>query len=552
MSGDGVTIGYNARRDIGLYSFGIFINLVETWGESNFGHIRLYWIKQGAPGWTYLLAWNTWQPSGVYSWGIGGLDPNSVYLYYVEYHRRIQGLTASTVYNINNFRTLAITRANTPILIGWTSTANSLTINFVDGGGGIPGPSTFLFEVYKIGPNNPQIQNGNNISGTFVISGLDPFQEYHVYIRGYEVSWGVTSPLGIVATTKGLVGSAPTITTISQYSDKLEVYFSPSTGGAPGATKYTANYYISGTVFTGLTQLVNITSSPFTLTGLSSNTLYQIDLYPYNANWATSDQYGPGGGKTASTLKALDTTLRYIFESVTILTFFNGTDLLVDTASNNVPTTYFNGIGYSSVALYMFGTRTPVEYQINGVDVGNFFQQDRYQKVYVIPNAEANDDWNTWRESPTTDQFDDARVKWIWSTSASARNGGRSPYLWFYYTFFYNGKRSIDATINCVADDYTKIYINGRFVTSQGGRFPSVLQIKPGLNYIRAFAYNSGGAAGFKLTIIDSTTSELLASTNSDWAWSLSTSSYHSELNRLDFGSNDPESGAATFVGLVY
>ena len=441
-------------------------------------------------------------------------------------------------------------------LIGTTDT--TATVSFSSGGGGLPADP----EAYVV---NLLTENGAGLSSQFAqspftITGLSPFTNYRVAVYGYNSNWPeYTEPkvIGIGYTaqlvkTLARTGSAPTITSVSQYSDKLEVYFTPSTGGIPGVTKYTANYYIYGTVFTGLPQIREITRSPFMITGLSSNTLYQIDLYPYNDNWSSIDGYGPAGVNRTLTLKSLDLTFKYIFENKSILSFFNGTDLLVDTTSNNVPTTYFEGLAYSSVALYMFGTRTPVGYQINGVDVGNYFQQDPIQKVYIISNAVGNSYWNQWRISPTTDKFDNTGVKWIWSTSESATNNLESPLLWFYYTFMYNGVRSIDTTLYCVADDYTKIYINGKFVTSQGGKFPYV-QIKPGLNYIRAFARSTGGAAGFKLTIVDNNLpNDLLCATNGDWAWSYSTSSYHTVLNNLAFGSNDPESGSAPFVGIVY
>lgn len=395
----------------------------------------------------------------------------------------------------------------------------------------------------------PFTNNGESSrSMDIVLPSLLPGRLYHsyFYLKKYFLSsaYLTSQTYGFNETaTYGIPGSPPSITEVKPFQTSVLIYFNNSTDGTPPASFYTASYTAKGS-----NKIVNATASPFTITELDPSTTYSVTIKAYHEWWATSSA---SIVQSVTTLNAVDQSKKFAFENSSVSAFFTQNISAPLTINNNVPIlSYYNGItqssdGLSNLPLYMFGTRTKVGYQINGTDIGYIFQQDPYDSAKALTSPEAITAWNSWRIDPTNDQFESPIAKWIWIKTTDDFLVSRL--IWFYHTFYFDSDRAARCTLYVVADDYMKIYINGAFVSSQSGKFPYV-QIQPGLNYIRCIVMNTGGPAGLKLTIIDVNKNILTATNDVNWAFTMSTSSYHSILNNMEYPANTPESGTAAFV----
>jgi hypothetical protein len=79
------------------------------------------------------------------------------------------------------------------------------------------------------------------------------------------------------------VETAPTITNIVAYTDRMDVYFSTPGGGNPTLTgyKYSTD---NGSTFSNM----DSTSSPYTITGLSSGSTFNVILKSYSTTWESA------------------------------------------------------------------------------------------------------------------------------------------------------------------------------------------------------------------------------------------------------------------------
>jgi hypothetical protein len=193
--------------------------------------------------------------------------------------------------------------------------------------------------------------------------------------------------------------------------------------------------------------------------------------------------------------------------------------------------------------LYMHGTREKCSYNVTidnvKYDLGYFFQKDTFDTVqqlgsYNIPPYNMAP-WNI----PTGATGMNSNTYWIWPTSNANNSAPAKSYFWFYYTFYYNDSENL-GKIYSACDDVGKLYFNNDFIAQINGGWGSSnvpsynVTIKKGLNYLKISAYNHGDGAnpaGLLVSVVDSNNNNV-ANTNSNWAYSTSSSF---DINPLTF-----------------
>ena len=184
----------------------------------------------------------------------------------------------------------------------------------------------------------------------------------------------------------------------------------------------------------------------------------------------------------------------------------------------------------------MHGTREKCNYNttIGDVkyDVGYFFQKDAFLPVKVI-GIYYMAPWNITIGATGLNN----NTYWIWATDNAhigAPGDTNGYYYWFYFTFYYNGLEN-SGKIYSSCDNYSKLYFNNIFINDNNGGWGGStvithqVTIQPGLNYLRIAASNQGygdannNPAGLLVSVVDSNNNNV-ANTNSNWAYSTSTS----------------------------
>ena len=189
-----------------------------------------------------------------------------------------------------------------------------------------------------------------------------------------------------------------------------------------------------------------------------------------------------------------------------------------------------------------------INYSINGIDLGNNYQIDTVNYAFDLGGYGISP-WNI-----TNTRFANARL--IWNDSNGVTSSPGFIYIWFYYSFFYNGATNT-GTLFSACDDFATFYIsntsNVAINTSSGygngitinagspGGLTNSITINNGMNYIRVLAYNSnsaGGPASLLISIYDSAGNNIV-NTNSDWVYTVATYYMFGKRNASNF-SNDP------------
>ena len=148
-----------------------------------------------------------------------------------------------------------------------------------------------------------------------------------------------------------------------------------------------------------------------------------------------------------------------------------------------------------------------------------------YQKVYVLGQFGCS----PWGGSA----FPDPTANWIWYTPNAQQNApvnAGNP-VTFLYQFTMPGTNYTNVTISAMCDDRSQVYLNGNLVGavnggwgSPGTQFSAVLN--PGSNWVMASVENTGGPAGFLLSIYSQNnffwspgSKTILCNTNSAWGY---------------------------------
>jgi len=182
-----------------------------------------------------------------------------------------------------------------------------------------------------------------------------------------------------------------------------------------------------------------------------------------------------------------------------------------------------NGPLLSDSPYYMHGTRSNTGFKVNGIDIGQYFQQTlpfdgSYGYCFEI-------EYNAFG---TVANISDTDAKIIWPENTGIPQGSDgNVYYWLYYTFYYGGSANT-GTMYWRCDDAAYLYFNNAAIGNSSNTLS--ISIVNGLNYIRVAAYNGGGVGpgnpgGFYAALKDSG-GNVVAVTNSNWTWSLVPSAY--------------------------
>jgi hypothetical protein len=193
------------------------------------------------------------------------------------------------------------------------------------------------------------------------------------------------------------------------------------------------------------------------------------------------------------------------------------------TIIGNILQTFYrtNGIDIKNkFTLYIHGNIEKSYFRVNNQDIGSYLQVDNFtQAIEISQNAYNMSPWNN-------NSILLRPAKWIWNSLSAASSAPQNQYLWFYYSFYYDGLQNT-GNIHVSADNYSATYINGIFIIDSGSFSIATTQnvtILNGFNYIRISAYNagsSGNPAGLIFALYDST-STLICVTNKNWGISYS------------------------------
>lgn len=454
--------------------------------------------------WTNYYPYYNLSNRGDQSSIVGLNDDGSVNQFYTE-----MVFIISMIINITGSAPTSVTAS--------VASSTSIKISYGASTGGTPAVSAYYYTL-----------NGGSYTSAsaspFTISGLSPGGTYSVVMYAYNASWPTqyvaSSPSNSVTTYN--TGSAPSITSATPSTNSISVSFNLSTGGVPAlptttptdGTLQVNGYYYS--IDAGVTKYNAGISSPITISGLNSNTLYNILIYAYHTSWPT--QFSAAATTSATTL-AIVIGPSYYFASSTDLTSKFPT--LLNSSSNNVPNTaYLTNLAnpINKCMLYTYGTRNSVGFKINGNDIGGYFQQDSITRA-IEAGAYNIGPWGV-------SQSNLSNSKWIWNAANAASSDlPANVYIWFYYTFYYSGAQT-SGTLYASVDNVGVIYFNGnRFDIIQPngwGSHTNAVTVKNGFNYIKACAYNVGGPAGFIMSIVAG--GSQIVNTNSDWALTTSAS----------------------------
>jgi hypothetical protein len=177
----------------------------------------------------------------------------------------------------------------------------------------------------------------------------------------------------------------------------------------------------------------------------------------------------------------------------------------------------------NNFTLYMHGTVLPTSFfRTNNTDFGNLLQVDNFTSAIELSPT------NTYNMGPwNNNETKLAPAKWIWNITGAASSAPANIFLWFYYSFYYNGNQN-QGTIYIAADNFSTTYINGGTGIVSNDSFTTRTSVTftmlNGFNYIRTSAYNGGSTnnpAGLIITVYDSN-SIYVCGTNNTWAMSTS------------------------------
>jgi len=376
--------------------------------------------------------------------------------------------------------------------------STAISVSFGASTGGSPAVSAYYYKLdggAYIGP----------VSSPFSITGLTPGTSYSIVVYAYNTNWPTqyiasstvnASPYGN--------GTAPAIQNIYSTFTQFTVTYSPSSNGVPPASAY--YYTLNGGSYIG-----PVTSPSYIVPGLNPGTSYSIIVYAYNANWPNqyiaSSQFSKSTlPPTLTTYYSASTDVANIVKSLNVSSGFNPNYLT--NGSNN----------FNTLMLYVFGTRSEIGYKLTGFDIGRYFQKDS-----VIYSCDLGDyRIAPWGQQNASFQY----ARWIWNDPNANTSAVANVYLWFYYSFYYNGTNNT-GKVYAMCDNIGEFWFNGVDIGSISGGVGTVgniynIPILNGLNCIRISAYNQGSGAGLLASLYDSASNHII-STNSDWVVTIST-----------------------------
>jgi hypothetical protein len=175
--------------------------------------------------------------------------------------------------------------------------------------------------------------------------------------------------------------------------------------------------------------------------------------------------------------------------------------------------------------LYVYGARTACNYLVGSTDIGTYYQRDSTSGTTTFNLGPAN--MSPWFVTTTQSQ----NARWIWNVENANITAPVNVFIWFYFTFFYNGAANT-GTLYAACDNIGTFYLNNGTGIDISGGWPtnvtSSVNIVNGLNFIRVCGYNLGGPAGLLIAISDSSGTNIV-NTNGSWVNTISTNNTYNQ-----------------------
>ena len=164
-------------------------------------------------------------------------------------------------------------------------TTDSIRVVFVDSSGGNPALTKYQYSIN----GGSSFQDASGTASPIIIAGLTAGTPYTIVLRAVSTSgagWTTGNSNTSQSVTTNKIGTTPIITNVyavDGITDSISVVFTGSTGGTPELTKYQYSTN-SGSSFLD----ASVTSSPITITGLTSATPYQVIIRAVSVSSLTS------------------------------------------------------------------------------------------------------------------------------------------------------------------------------------------------------------------------------------------------------------------------
>lgn len=238
--------------------------------------------KKGTSGTaTYLPSSSTWNSSSsAYSSTISGLEPNTTYYYNAIVST---SSTQSNSYSVNVYKSNTKSFTTSKPTRGFSLSIRSGTYNSIAVAVNSVSHSYTTYKIYYGTSSNPSTLLGeytSSSSSTKYISNLSANTTYYVRV---DVINGSTTYTGTVSSIKTMVVPSRTITAsaVDGHSDQLSV----TVGANSTYTTYRIGYS-TGTSYTYTASSTSSSSVTRTITGLASNTTYNLVLeVDVNGGW---------------------------------------------------------------------------------------------------------------------------------------------------------------------------------------------------------------------------------------------------------------------------
>lgn len=286
---------------------------------------------------------------------------------------------------------------------------------------------------------------------------------------------------------------------------------------------YTPNYYEDAPVNIGFPETI-ITSYENSSTININATLYSMcddmaDIYLNSTYVGNVNGIGLGIGGSSFPIILIPGT-NYIYAEVTNSGGPGGFVFSVLTPDKKVLFNSYNGSKYTNIRAQSLINNLDNAFSGRAMEPsGPIFSS--FTSVYLLGSF----NMGPW----SAVNFIDNTASWIWWTQNAQYDAPANSVVpvTLVTTFNYTGSSFLNATIYCMCDNFSSVYLNSSLVGNvingwEGGgsgiKFP--ILISPGMNSVYAEVLNYGGPAGFIMTILDGN-NKVLFNTDSSWKFTI-------------------------------
>ena len=250
-----------------------------AWSAGSGGGIPASYSLSYGTSSTLIGATNVANVTSVYN--LSGLVANTLYYYRIT----ATNISGSTSSSIASFTTLALA-PGAPVIAGVTTiTSTSAVVTW--SANPTSGPPQSYNVRYATNSSFTNAVSLTNAISPLTLSGLSAASNYYVEVTAVNMTGNASSTTSF--TTLPLAPGAPILGTLTPTQNAATINWSVGTsGGLP--TSYHLTYGTSATLAGATT--VNAVTTPYSLSGLTANTLYYVRITAVNASGSTNSTIG--------------------------------------------------------------------------------------------------------------------------------------------------------------------------------------------------------------------------------------------------------------------